>query len=139
MSFALADETPVQPQIESVGLFKNGVAVVKASFTVPGPGSYRWDAIPKAVHGTFSVDSEATLTTRATHRMIEEEFKTAQPGHSAGNVFPTTQLPGQLVVKHDEPDGFLQFHGPRRFKSPPGKPGIRPIRIRHPLPSRRKT
>ena len=80
MSFALADETPVQPQIESVGLFKNGVAVVRASFTVPGPGSYRWDAIPKAVHGTFAVDSEATLTTRATHRFIEEEFKTTQPG-----------------------------------------------------------
>ncbi len=77
MSFVLADETPVQPQIESVGLFKNGVAVVKASFTAPGPGSYRWDAIPQAIHGTFSVDSEATLTTRATHRMIEEEFKTA--------------------------------------------------------------
>lgn len=47
ISFGLADETPIQPQIESVGLFKNGVAVVRASFTAPGPGCYRWDAVPQ--------------------------------------------------------------------------------------------
>ena len=50
LSLGLADETPIQPQIESVGLFKNGVAVVRASFTVPGPGSYRWDNIPQTIH-----------------------------------------------------------------------------------------
>lgn len=79
MSFTLAGETPVVPQIESVGLFKNGVAVVRASFTVPGPGCYRWDTVPHAIHGTFAVDSEAHLTTRATHRIIEEECETTQP------------------------------------------------------------
>ena len=41
---------PSRRQIESVGLFKNGVAVVRASFTVPGPGSYRWDNIPQTIH-----------------------------------------------------------------------------------------
>ncbi len=80
LSIGLADETPIQPQIESVGLFKNGVAVVRASFTVPGAGSYRWDNLPQTIHGTFAVDSEAVLTTRATHRLVEEEVKTAAPG-----------------------------------------------------------
>ena len=53
MSFALADETPVQPQIESAGLFKNGVAVVKASFTVPGPGTYDGTPSPRRSTAPF--------------------------------------------------------------------------------------
>lgn len=76
----LAGETQVQPRIESVGLFKNGVAVVRASFEVPGPGSYLWDNLPQTIHGTFAVDSEAVLTTLATHRLVEEDLKDTAPG-----------------------------------------------------------
>ncbi len=80
LATGLAVETPVQPQIDSVGLFKNGVAVVRASFTVPGPGTYRWDAVPQTIHGTFAVDSDAVLSTTATHRIVEEELKSAPTG-----------------------------------------------------------
>jgi hypothetical protein len=73
------DEIVMQPQIESVGVFKNGIAVVRASFSVAGPGSYRWDQVPHAIHATFSVDSEAVLTTRATHRLLEEPADPSSP------------------------------------------------------------
>jgi hypothetical protein len=73
------DEIVVQPQIECVGVFKNGIAVVRASFSVAGPGSYRWDQVPHAIHATFSVDSEAVLTTRATHRLLEEPADPSSP------------------------------------------------------------
>jgi hypothetical protein len=73
------DEVGVQPKIESVGVFKNGIAVVRASFSVPGPGSYRWDHVPQAIHATFSVDSEAVLTTRSTRRLIEEPADPSPP------------------------------------------------------------
>ena len=54
-AFAAAEETVVTPAIESVGLFKNGLAVVRATFPVKGPGSYRWDKVPRVVHGSFWV------------------------------------------------------------------------------------
>lgn len=79
-SISMSEETRIQPQIESVGLFKNGVAVVRAAFTVPGPGGYRWEDIPQTIHGTFEVSGDPALTVRATRRMVEEDFTTSQPG-----------------------------------------------------------
>ncbi len=75
----MGDEVAVQPKIESVGVFKNGIAVVRASFSVPGPGTYRWDQVPQAIHATFSVDSEAVVTTRATHRLLGESIDPSPP------------------------------------------------------------
>ena len=40
-------------RITSVGLFKNGLAVVKRTVKLPGPGTYRIDDVPQPVHGTF--------------------------------------------------------------------------------------
>ena len=54
---AAAEETIVQPKIESVGLFKNGLAVVRAVFPVSGPGSCRWDKVPRVIHGSFWIES----------------------------------------------------------------------------------
>lgn len=79
-SISMAAEVRIEPRIESVGLFKNGVAVVRAGFTVPGPGSYYWESIPQTIHGTFEVSGDPDLTVRATRRMVEEDFTTGQPG-----------------------------------------------------------
>jgi hypothetical protein len=79
LSISMAEETRIQPQIESVGLFKNGIAVVRAAFTVPGPGSYCWENIPQTIHGTFEVSGDPVLTIRATRRLVEEEFPAGQP------------------------------------------------------------
>jgi hypothetical protein len=74
-----AGETPVTPQIDSVELFKNGVAVVRASFEVPQPGRYVWDEMPRAVHGSFWVESDGTVGIQSTTRMVEKTETTEAP------------------------------------------------------------
>ncbi len=66
-----AEETVVAPTLESVALFKNGLAVVRATFPVKGPGQYRWDKVPRVVHGSFWVESDGQVSVLATTRMIE--------------------------------------------------------------------
>jgi len=66
-----AGETPLQSRITSVGLFKNGLAVVKRTVKIPGPGTYRIDDVPQPVHGTLWVESDARIITRVTRRMVE--------------------------------------------------------------------
>ncbi len=70
---------PVEPQIESVGLFKNGLAVVRASFPVPAAGTFRWESVPRAVHGTFWVESETDVTVLSTTVQAEVEDDVEQP------------------------------------------------------------
>ncbi|WP_035610431.1 hypothetical protein [Haloferula sp. BvORR071] len=67
-----AEETAVTPRVDSVGLFKNSVAVVRASFEVKGPGVYCWQDLPRAVHGSFWVESDGQVTIRSTTRMLED-------------------------------------------------------------------
>jgi hypothetical protein len=66
-----AEETVVAPTLESVAMFKNGLAVVRATFPVKGPGQYRWDKVPRVVHGSFWVESDGQISVQSTTRMIE--------------------------------------------------------------------
>ncbi len=68
---AFAEETPVKPQIDSVGLFKNGLCVVKCSFTADRAGDFVWEEPPRVVHGTFLVESEGAVIIRSTMRKVE--------------------------------------------------------------------
>lgn len=83
-------ETVIHPTIDSVGLFKNGLAVVKASFPIDGPGDYRWEEVPRVVHGSFWVESDAFVTIQSTTRLIEETSETE---------FPTGSLQQDLAGK----------------------------------------
>jgi hypothetical protein len=76
---SLAQETPVTPTIESVGLFKNGLSVVRASFEAKSPGAYIWMDPPRCVHGTFLVESESDLSLRSGSRIVEEKAERDQP------------------------------------------------------------
>lgn len=67
-----AEEIPVTPKIESVALFKNGLTVIRASFPAAAAGIYRWERVPRVVHGTFAVDSAMPVSVRTTLRMLEE-------------------------------------------------------------------
>ena len=67
---AIAEETPVTSRIASVGLFKNGLAVVRREVSVPGPGVYRLDDVPEPVHGTFWIESDAVVRARTTVREV---------------------------------------------------------------------
>src|SRR5207244_13347676 len=63
LSQARAQEQPAKSKIVSVGLFKNGLAIVKQQIDVAGAGTYRLDDVPEPVHGTWWTDSPAVETT----------------------------------------------------------------------------
>lgn len=62
---------PISGQVESVGVFKNGIAVVRERFDVPGVGVYSADAPLQPIHGAFFVQSDALVSTTASN--IETE------------------------------------------------------------------
>src|SRR5205807_3756335 len=66
-----AEEKAAESRVVSVGLFKNGLAVVRREVTLPGPGTYRLGAMPDAVHGTFWVESDAKVEARVREREID--------------------------------------------------------------------
>jgi len=74
-----AGEAMVKPVIESVGLFKNGLAVVRATFPIDGAGSYCWDRVPHVIHGTFWVESDGEVAVQSTTRRIEETDDSGAP------------------------------------------------------------
>ena len=67
------NETVVSPKIESLSTFKNGVAIVRVSFSVGKPGVYVWQRPPMAVHGTFWVESGLKVAVRSSTRMLPVE------------------------------------------------------------------
>ncbi len=67
-----ADELPVSATFKSVGMFKNGLAVVRATFPVDGPGQYLWDEVPRVVHGSFWIESDGVVSVQSTKRMVTE-------------------------------------------------------------------
>jgi len=105
-SFAEEKETAVESRIVSVGLFKNGLAVVKRTLSVPGAGTYVLRDAPEPAHGTFWIESDAVVETLATSREtevpatganIQEElagkrvtihFRDGQVPPATGNVLP---------------------------------------------------
>ncbi len=95
-----ADERSVDSRITSVGLFKNGLAVVERLVEVPSPGTYRVDDVPVPVHGTFWIESDAKITARLTHRMVEVPV-----GQSPAGNFQEELVGKQVLVyfDHDVP------------------------------------
>lgn len=75
---AVADDVPITPKVDSVGLFKNGLCVVHASFDAKEPGTFVWSDPPRCVHGTFMVETgDVSLSSRM--RMVEETPEREQP------------------------------------------------------------
>ena len=80
---AVLAETTVVPSFDSVGMFKNGLAVVRVSFPVGEPGQYVWEKVPHIVHGSLWVESDGEVSVLSTTRKIEEKDETESP---AGNL-----------------------------------------------------
>ena len=74
-----AEDSVVQPKVESVGLFKNGLCVVKCSFAADHAGSFVWNDPPRSVHGTFFVESDAPVTVQSTTRKVNNADKAMLP------------------------------------------------------------
>ena len=101
---SFAEEMVVQPQIDSVGLFKNGLCVVKCSFNADRAGDFVWDAPPRVVHGTFLVESEGAVTLRSTMHKVEDTSGVVLP---MGNL--QTDLAGAEVRLTLTADGAQQL------------------------------
>ena len=65
-------EIPAESRVTSIDLFKNGLAVVRRTVKVNGPGTYRIENVPEPVHGTYWIESTAVVETRVTSRIVEE-------------------------------------------------------------------
>jgi hypothetical protein len=71
------DAPPViESRIDTVGLFKNGLAVVRRTLELPGPGVFDVIELPEPVHGAFWVESNADLAIR----MTEADVPRKNPG-----------------------------------------------------------
>src|SRR5437763_4452097 len=88
-SSAPAQETIVKSKIVSVGLFKNGLAVVKREVQIDKAGTYRLDASPEPVHGTFWVESNAKVEASVKMRDVEV------PVHTDGAIRLQNDLAGK--------------------------------------------
>lgn len=74
-----ADEIPLESKIDSVGLFKNGLAVVHRSVQVSGSGIYRVEDVPVPVHGTYWIDGDVPVETQVTMREVDAPVR-MKPG-----------------------------------------------------------
>jgi hypothetical protein len=70
-SQANGQEAIAKSKIVSVGLFKNGLAVVKREVQIPKDGTYRLDVSPEPVHGSFWIESSAQVEAAVKMRDIE--------------------------------------------------------------------
>ena len=108
---AFAGEVPLESRIVSVGLFKNGLALVKREVTAPKEGSYLVGDVPDAVHGAFWIESEARIEALSTTRDQElpalgVDLQTELAGKTVTIHFRDGQIPvAKGVVVALKPDG----------------------------------
>jgi hypothetical protein len=87
-----AEEKPAKSHIISLGLFKNGLAVVKRTVSVPGIGTYRVEDVPEPIHGTYWIESNAKVVTQLTSRVVDA------PARGSAGVSFQEELVGKQVV-----------------------------------------
>jgi hypothetical protein len=104
-TIARANEHCVPSKVTSVGLFKNGLAIVKREVTLPGPGLYRLDQAPEPVHGTFWITPAAIVDAEV--QMREVELKSEE----AGPVSLTDDLAGKEVKLYFHSDKLQPIMG----------------------------
>ena len=61
----------IESRVTSVGLFKNGLAVVRREVRLPGAGTFEIAGVPEPVPGTFRIESDARIEARVTSREFD--------------------------------------------------------------------
>ncbi len=79
-SVSLAADTPATSKIVAVDLFKNGLAVVRREATLGKAGTYIFDDVPEAIHGTYWIESAAPVETLVKSREVDVPVAEVQPG-----------------------------------------------------------
>ncbi len=108
-----AEETSLATRVESLGLFKNGLAVVRRTAEVEAPGVYRVEDVPTPVHGTLWVESDAKVTVRVTRRVVEVPVEQSRGGDFQQD------LAGREVVVHFAERGIPPAAGTVLEMEPP--------------------
>ncbi len=75
-----AKEIEVESKVESISMFKNGLGVVRRVIKIAKDGDYMLTDVPRPVHGTFWVESNAQVVTRCTKRKFDEPMMLSQKG-----------------------------------------------------------
>ncbi|MGA2442732.1 MAG: hypothetical protein ABSH08_17395, partial [Tepidisphaeraceae bacterium] len=110
---AWGQEVPLNNSIESVELFKNGLAIVHQSADIAGPGVYRLDNVPAPVHGTFWITGDVAMDAQVTMRDVDvpannsPDFQENLIGKSVKIQLKEGTLPPVVgrVMKVDRPKG----------------------------------
>src|SRR5437660_10651654 len=106
-----AQEPVAKSKIVSVGVFKNGLALVQQEVQVPGAGTYQLDTAPEPVHGTFWVKSNCQVET--TLKLVDVETPRPVGGFQE-------ELAGQDVVIHLKDKATLNGTVLQAARSPSG-------------------
>jgi hypothetical protein len=88
------DPQLIHSRILSLGLFKNGLAVVRRTLEVSGEGEFQLADLPEVVHGTFWIESDRPVQVRLTTREIDA---------------PLSQVPGS-DYQHELPGAEVTIH-----------------------------
>jgi hypothetical protein len=99
------DEATAKSRIVSVGLFKNGLAVVKRAVTVPGTGTFRLETAAEPVHGTFWIESDSKVEAAVKIRDVET------PLHTSPLINLQEELGGKKVTIHFKNDKLPAMSG----------------------------
>lgn len=89
---ARADE-PTESPITSVGLYKNGLAMVQRTIQIPKPGAYIVKPIPKPMLGTFWIDAVPSVTARVRRSAFGEDELRELTGREAKIEFSDSARP----------------------------------------------
>ncbi len=103
---APAQEAIAKSKIVSVGLFKNGLAVVKREVLIDKAGAYRLDAAPEAVHGSFWIESTSKVEAAVKMRDVEVPIHT-----EGGGMKMQSDLAGKKVTLTFRNDKLGQVTG----------------------------
>lgn len=102
---AFAQEAIAKSKIISVGLFKNGLVVIKREVQIPKDGVYRLDSLPEPVHGSFWVESTAKVDVSVKMREVEA------PMDVEGPIRLQHDLAGKKVTLHFRNDKIPSISG----------------------------
>jgi hypothetical protein len=93
-------EKAAKSRIASVGLFKNGLALVQRTIPLEGPGVYCVEDVPEPINGTYWVESDAKVSTRLTRRIVEVPAEDSNLGNLQ------EELAGRQVEIHFSDQGI---------------------------------
>jgi hypothetical protein len=102
---ARADETAAKSRIVEVGMFKNGLAVIKREVTLGKAGTYVLDDVPEPVHGTYWIESVAPVESSVEMREVEVPVNELAPGNLQED------LAGKKVTIHFKGDKATPING----------------------------